>query len=548
MIGKLNLVFVLLGLAIFGNSHPGLAGSWSPDSANLPEQLEKGGWQTVSPGVLQRSVEGGKVETLGFGTEGLRFRIETMRADLAFLRQEYARHPSRALRRTIRAHRAEILRSEAALRKTEASGGLESSHEAILVQATDCPVNYDGSAYSFPLAQGAGANAKASFNNDCWYTGEVYAHAYAEAIDANGAFVSASMSDPSPNSYRTGGKVSAAASAGVSGVNNCHSYSYASVTSYDLEITYAQSFTNNECSGHPEIIPFAADAPSNVALPGSPALDPNSAAMVANLNSSQHKAQLYSFGKTIYNASAGTPRTIVCTKTWGTCSLSQSLVPIHPSWKPTSGSEGAMVVIDYTNRKIYDFYQVATNPDGTVMINADGTVSVGWGEVTDLDGSGLSRAVSGSNLSYLVGTVRLFEMERAATDPVNAIQHALAFSSSYACTTWRYPATKSNGTSTDPGCIPVGSRIFLDSFADCSTVSPAGEKAVCYALQKFGAYLVGFGGSIFSLKFEAPTDGHPGGSGPDPYPGVGFARDYYDMSNIPWSELKVAADCQCTPY
>ncbi|HSK77551.1 MAG TPA: hypothetical protein VLQ45_13960 [Thermoanaerobaculia bacterium] len=71
--------------------------------------------------------------------------------------------------------------------------------------------------------------------------------------------------------------------------------------------------------------------------------------------------------------SAGTPRTILCTKTWGTCSLSQKLVPIHPSWKPASGTEGAMTVIDYTNRKIYDFYQVVTNPDGTVMINADGT-------------------------------------------------------------------------------------------------------------------------------------------------------------------------------
>jgi hypothetical protein len=33
---------------------------------------------------------------------------------------------------------------------------------------------------------------------------------------------------------------------------------------------------------------------------------------------------------------------------------------------------------------------------------------------------------------------------------------------------------------------------------------------------------------------------------PPVYSNVGIAWDYYDMSNIPWSHLHVAADCQCT--
>jgi hypothetical protein len=182
------------------------------------------------------------------------------------------------------------------------------------------------------------------------------------------------------------------------------------------------------------------------------------------------------------------------------------------------------------------------------MINADGTVSAGWGSVSDLDGNGRSHAVNGSDLSLLFGTVRVFEMARAATDPANAIQHALALTTKHACGTFRYPAADSNGSSTDTGCISVGVRIFLDSGADCSTVTPVGEKAVCYALQKYGAYVIGTGGSTFSFKFEVPTEGQTGGSRADPYPGVGIVGDYYNMVSIPWSRLKVAPDCQCSPY
>lgn len=269
--------------------------------------------------------------------------------------------------------------------------------------------------------------------------------------------------------------------------------------------------------------------------------------MVTNLNSSRHTASLDEYGIPVFDASAGTPRTIVCTRAWGTCGVSLQPVAIHASWKPSRGN-GSMSVIDHANRKVYDFIEVARNSDGTVMINTDGTVSAGWGSVSDLDGNGRSHAMNGASLSHLFGTARAFEMERAATDPANAIRHALAFTTKYACSTFRYPAVQSNGSYTGTGCVPVGARVFLDSGADCSTVSPVGEKAVCYALQKYGAYVIGTGGSTFSVKLEVPTEGQTGGSGPDPYPGVGIVGDYYSMVNIPWSRLKVAPDCQCSPY
>jgi hypothetical protein len=545
---RFSVLLLLLSLAILGVSRPGLAGSSSQVPSDLQDRLEKEGWQSVSPGVMQRTLDT-RTETLGFGAEGLRFQLIEMKAHLDFLRKELARQPSRELRAAFRAHRAATLRVQAAARKAEAPGGLESVQEGIRAEGADCPVDYDAVVDSFPLTQGVSASASSSFTNDCGYLGEVYAHAYAKATNAANQVATMTQSDPGPGAYRTGGTVTAEASAGVNGVKDCYSYSYAEVVNYDLGITYAVQDTDSRCSGTTGVRSFASDAPSNVALPASPPLDPNSAAIVANLNSGQHNATLYRYGKPAYDASAGTPRTIVCTESWGTCGVAMQPVPINAAWKPSAGSDGAMAVIDYVNRKIYDFYRVAKKADGTVMINADGTVTAGWGSVVDLDGYGGEAAVNGSGLSNMFGTIRVFEMERAAADPENAIQHALAFSTQYACAspTFRYPATKSNGSSTAAACIPIGARVFLDSAADCSTVTPVGEKAICYALKKYGAYATNTGSGPMGVWFETPTGGLPGGSAADPYPGVGLTYDAIDMPSIPWSRLKVAADCRCSP-
>src|SRR5215213_4046363 len=128
MKGKLGLVSVLLCLAIFGSRSPGLAEASSQD---LFDRLEEEGWTEISPGVLQRTLEDDKVETLGFGAEGLRFQLETMKAHLAFLREEYARQPSRELRRALRALRAEVLRIEAVATEAKADGRLGFSTEAL---------------------------------------------------------------------------------------------------------------------------------------------------------------------------------------------------------------------------------------------------------------------------------------------------------------------------------------------------------------------------------------------------------------------------------
>jgi hypothetical protein len=243
---KVFLMSLLLGLALAANVRPGLAETWSLNSAGMLDRLEKEGWQTVQPGVMQRQVEGDTVETLGFGADGLRFKLEEMKAHLAYLRKEHALHPTPELRAATRAHRAEILRVQEALKRGAKAGKLESASDALVAVGANCTANYDAIA-TLPLGQGVSANASASFNNACGYIGEVYAHAHAKATTPTNQVVSMTKTDPALNMPSIGVNVTAAGLAGVDGVTECYRYAYASVTSYDLELTYIQSASNSTC-------------------------------------------------------------------------------------------------------------------------------------------------------------------------------------------------------------------------------------------------------------------------------------------------------------
>jgi hypothetical protein len=297
-----------------------------------------------------------------------------------------------------------------------------------------------------------------------------------------------------------------------------------------------------------------APAQMNVPLPANPALDPNSASMVAALNAGQHNADLAEFGTTVFDAGAGTQRSrIACTETdWGTCPLSGLSVPVRPAWRPSPGSDHAMVVVDYAARKVYDLWSVATNADGSIEIFGDGSIEVGWGGVTSLDGSGQSIGATGSGLSHLYGLVRIFEAQKAvdlggcsvaSNCPLaGAIAHALHFATDITCPTYRSPALKSDGSSSDPSCIPEGTRVFLDSGANCAFDSSKPiEEAVCFALKRYGAFATDTAGTRFAMGFEGDSSGQPGGSGPSPYAAGGLEWDYYDMSSIPWQHLHVVA-------
>jgi hypothetical protein len=271
--------------------------------------------------------------------------------------------------------------------------------------------------------------------------------------------------------------------------------------------------------------PFRDSSAFNRPIPSSPVIDPRSRSIVSYLSSgtSPAVANIGAYGVPVFDASASTPRaTVTCWEDWGTCALERTSVPIPTRARPSSGSDGAMVVIDWSARKVYEFYR-ARRVSPTQWTTA-------WGGVVAFDGAGTPGQAVGSGISRLAGVVRGFEMLD------HAIPHALVFSTDNACRSGpRYPASKSDGHSTRDDCIPEGARIQLDPAIDVNRIPgiTRAERTIARALQRYGAYAIDNGGAKMAFIFEVPE------GGTNPYCEVGLCRDYQSLSHIPWSRLRV---------
>jgi hypothetical protein len=238
-----------LCLSVLGQERQAFA--QNKDQNDLYDQLIQEGWTVAAPGVMQRDLSHGKVETLGFGADGLRFKIQQMQEHLSFLRQEYASQPTPKVRKSIRAYKTEIERLTQAL-ATAKSIDQEEGLAAMSEKSSggiDCTIKYGAHVNAFPLtgsSQGVGATTDSYFNSNCGQTGEVYAHSYSKATGADNVIRTATHTDP-VSGIRSGSNVTATTSDTVVGVRDCYSYSYATMTSYDIGVTYSQSVTNYTC-------------------------------------------------------------------------------------------------------------------------------------------------------------------------------------------------------------------------------------------------------------------------------------------------------------
>ncbi|MDP8927706.1 MAG: hypothetical protein M3O70_03775 [Actinomycetota bacterium] len=269
--------------------------------------------------------------------------------------------------------------------------------------------------------------------------------------------------------------------------------------------------------------PFTEASAWNAPIPANPVLDPVGPAVAAYLGGERKgQANLYAYGVPVYDADASTRRySVDCTEAWGRCDLERQLVPIPDSAQPSSGSDGAMVVIDWSTRRAYDFWQASRSPSGWIA---------SWGGVSSIDGDGRGSPATGAGVSRLAGVVRAFETRQGRID------HALVFSTDNACRELlRDPATKTDGASSRPDCIPEGARIQLDPTINVDAIPgiTPGEKMVAKALQVYGAYAIDNGGARLAVIFETPHGEQ------DPYPAAGLIGDYNPMPHVPWHRLRV---------
>ena len=110
------------------------------------------------------------------------------------------------------------------------------------------------------------------------------------------------------------------------------------------------------------------------------------------------------------------------------------------------------------------------------------------------------------------------------------IDHALYTSSAVTCTTFREPATKSDGHGSGQSCLPMGTRIQLDPSVDCDALGASkGETMICHTVQTYGFYILdsGGGGPIAGVSIQAD--------------------DLLDPNRVPWAQpgnpFRGAANC-----
>ncbi len=276
--------------------------------------------------------------------------------------------------------------------------------------------------------------------------------------------------------------------------------------------------------------PFAASSPFNVAIKTAPQLDPASAAMVARASRDrQAYANLYEYGIPIYSATSTTPRySIACAMegAWGHCPLSDRPMPIPTGAKPSTGTDGAMVVTEPANGSIGEYWQAARSGTGW---------TASWGAVNSLSGSGWGGSSTGAGASRLGGVIRVSEIQAGVID------HALVVQSDTVCAgVYRAPAIKTDGDSTRTDCLPEGARLQLDPAIDVTRIAgitPA-ERTVARALQRYGAYVIDRGGAPLSISFERAPDATSTSPG-SAYVAAGLRWDYDGLPHIPWSRLRV---------
>jgi hypothetical protein len=183
-----------------------------------------------------------------------------------------------------------------------------------------------------------------------------------------------------------------------------------------------------------------------------------------------------------------------------------------------------MVTVDEAHSTIFEFWRATKSGDRW---------STQWGAVNSLHGSGWGGSATGSGASRLGGVIRVAEIA------AGVIPHALALQTNNACTTFRPPALKSDGTSTRADCLPEGARLQLDPTLDLAKLGlTKGELAVATAMQRYGGFVVDVGGAPLSVSFERDTSA-PAGTPGEVYEEAGFRWDYDAMEHVPWEKLRV---------
>lgn len=275
--------------------------------------------------------------------------------------------------------------------------------------------------------------------------------------------------------------------------------------------------------------PFADDSPYNQVIPAKPVLDAQSSPMVNRLASQPGKLALFRHALPLYDVDASTPlHPVTAVRRANRSSIPEAGLRIPVGAMPNTGTNRAMVLLDWSERRAWELYQLEWK-------GAD--LHLGSGAFVRFDGDGIPRPSSGyAGGSYLAGLLRVREIAQGR------IPHALAFGTKFSRKgVWRHPAQQTDGKLTGEETIPVGARIQLDPTLDLDAIPglTPGERTIAEALQIYGAYCVGASGEPFLFFCELAPDATDVNNPGAVYSANGLTGDAAPLSHIPWDRLRV---------
>ncbi|MCW2969534.1 MAG: hypothetical protein JWO23_661 [Solirubrobacterales bacterium] len=274
--------------------------------------------------------------------------------------------------------------------------------------------------------------------------------------------------------------------------------------------------------------PFNSASPYNTPLPANPVLDRFSAVMIAGVTREGHAdAMLHEFGNPVVEAPAGTPGVNVRVENhWS--GFYEGSVPIPARTAASVGSDASLVVIDRSSGAAYDFWQMKWTGSEWVAGYATRFSVMGTGAPPEA-----MVGATGSNIPLLACMIRVSEIE------AGVIPHAIDIATSLSASSFRFPATKSDGHNPYPPGLPEGARLQLDPSINLAAIPgiSSAEVAIGRAAQVYGIYVRNTTSPAMAVGFEDAGPVTPA----SPYYKAGLTSDGFRMSHIPWGSLRVLA-------
>lgn len=176
-------------------------------------------------------------------------------------------------------------------------------------------------------------------------------------------------------------------------------------------------------------------------------------------------------------------------------------IPIPDRAQAAAGSDAQMIIVDRRTGDEWGVWRARQEADGWRIQNGY-RYNLRWSGVPPRDANGAPFGSRGAGIPYLAGLVRPCEIARGRID------HALAFAYDHPTSAYVYPASKSDGLSSDAFDLPEGSRLQLDPRLSRHDLRQRGCVGACWtiarALQRYGMYVVDNSGRPkLMLEYEA---------------------------------------------